>query len=110
MKIQHPLSKDRVLNYETLCGPENALFYRGKVVGRTEINLPDYWAELIDPMTVSVHLTPIGAHQDIIVKRVGQNKVWLQTKSGIPIHCYYLILAERRDIPKLVSDQPLTGD
>ncbi len=109
MKVNHPSKENFVLEYESLCGPENAVFYRGKIVGKNEINLPEYWSDLIDPMTVSVHLTPIGAHQDIIIKRVGQNKVWLQSRSGIPIHCYYLILAERRDVPKLIPEQPLTG-
>ena len=108
MKIQHPLTQGYCLNYESLSGPENAVFYRGKVAGKTEIALPNYWTELVDERTISVHLTPIGAHQDIIVKRVGQNRVWLQSKSGIPINCYYMVIGERRDVPKLVPEQPLT--
>jgi hypothetical protein len=108
MKIKHPTIKDYNLNYESISGPENAVFYRGKVLGKTEINLPQYWTELVDETTISVHITPIGAHQDIIVKRVGQNRVWLQSKSGIPIHCYYLVMGERRDVPKLIPEQPLT--
>lgn len=87
----------QTLDYKSLCGPENAVFYRGKIVGKTEIILPNLWKDMVDSTTVSVHLTPIGAHQDIIVKRVGQNKVWLQTRSGIPIHCYFLVIAERTD-------------
>jgi len=93
-------NKEQTLNYQSLCGPENAVFYRGKNVGKTEIRLPDLWKDMVDLTTVSVHLTPIGAHQDIIVKRVGQNKVWLQTRSGIPIHCYFLVIAERIDFPQ----------
>jgi len=110
MKIQHPTNQGYSLNYENLCGPENAVFYRGRITGKTEINLPNYWSELVDERTISVHITPIGAHQDIIIKRVGQNRVWLQSKSGIPIHCYYLVIGERRDVPKLVPEQPLTSE
>lgn len=104
MKIQHPLTKGYSLNYESLSGPENAVFYRGKVTGKTEITLPNYWTELVDERTISVHITPIGAHQDIIVKRIGDNKVYLQSKSGIPINCFYHIFATRRDVEILITE------
>ena len=48
-----------------------------------------------------MQLQPIGAHQDIIVKRIGENKIFLQSKSGIPIDCFYHVYAERVDVPKL---------
>ena len=33
------------------------------------IKLPDYWKDLVDVESISVQLQPIGAHQDVIVKR-----------------------------------------
>ena len=80
------------------------MYYRGRVLNRTEIELPEYWTKLIDETTITVSLTPIGAHQDIIVKRIGDNKVYLQSKSGIPINCFYHIFATRRDVEILITE------
>jgi hypothetical protein len=80
------------------------VYCRGRVLNRTEIQLPEYWTKLIDETTITVSLTPIGAHQDIIVKRIGDNKVYLQSKSGIPINCFYHIFATRRDVEILITE------
>jgi hypothetical protein len=80
------------------------VYCRGRVLNRTEIELPEYWTKLIDETTITVSLTPIGAHQDIIVKRIGDNKVYLQSKSGIPINCFYHIFATRRDVEILITE------
>lgn len=101
MQIKHPTTEDYNLNFEGLIGPENAVFFRGRVSGRDKINLPDYWPDLVETGTISVHLTPTRSHQDIIVKGIGENKVFLQSKGGLPIDCYYLIIGERKDVPKL---------
>ena len=106
MKIQHPLKRNYNLNHASLFGPENAVFVRGRVTSKTEIILPEYWTEFVDERSISVHLTCIGAHQDVIIKRVGQNRIWLQAKGGMPIDCYYLVIAERRDVPKLKVEEP----
>ena len=42
--------------------------------------LPDYWKDLVDINSITVQLQPIGAHQDIIVKRWDAEKVELQSK------------------------------
>jgi hypothetical protein len=106
MKIPHPLKRDYTLNHSSLFGPENAVFLRGRITSQTEIALPEYWSEFVEERSISVHLTSVGAHQDVIVKRIGQNRIWLQAKGGMPIDCYYLVIAERRDIPKLKVEQP----
>ena len=102
--IDHPTKPEKKLIHSCLEGPENAVYYRGKVLNRTEIELPEYWTKLIDETTITVSLTPIGAHQDIIVKRIGDNKVYLQSKSGIPINCFYHIFATRRDVEILITE------
>ena len=43
-------------------------------VTKTEIILPTYWKELVDWTTITVNLTPIGAHQNVIVKRIDEEK------------------------------------
>lgn len=110
MKINHPLIKDYTVNLENLIGPENAIFFRGRVTGKNEINLPSYWEELVVPSTITVHLTHIGANQNAIIKRIGENKVFLQSSNGMPIDCYYLVMGERKDVPKLKVQQGLDKD
>ena len=87
MQIKHPSIKNYNLNLEGLIGPENAVFHRGRVISQKEISLPTYWEDLVEETSISVHLTPVGAHQNIIVKRIGENKVHLQAHGGMPIDC-----------------------
>jgi hypothetical protein len=101
--IDHPSKEGKKLVYACLEGPEHSVFVRGRITNRTIINLPDYWKDLVDESTITVQLQPIGAHQNIIVKRVGQNQVHLQGH-GLPIDCYYHIFAERKDIEKLETE------
>ena len=101
-KIDHPLDpKNKDLIYSCLEGPEIGVYIRGRITNRTEIELPIYWKELVDRNSVSVQLQPIGAHQNIIIKRWDEKKVYLQTQGGMPIDCFYHIYAERKDVPKL---------
>ena len=68
--------------------------------GRTKkklIYLPEEWEKLVDLSTVTVHLTEVGAKQNLIVKRVQGLEVHLQTQ-GIPVDCYYMIVGDLLDI------------
>lgn len=102
--IDHPTKPGMKLEYGCLEGPEHSVYCRGKVLNSDYIELPQEWTGLVDETTITVSLTPIGAHQDIIVKRIGENKVFLQSKGGIPIHCFYHIFGTRKDIPRLVTE------
>jgi hypothetical protein len=102
--IDHPTKPGMKLEYGCLEGPEHSVYCRGKVLNRDYIELPLEWTGLVDDTTITVSLTPIGAHQDIIVKRIGENKVFLQSKGGMPIHCFYHIFGTRKDIPRLVTE------
>ena len=107
MKIKHPLLENYELNFNTLFGPENAIYHRGRVISKNEISLPNHWEDLVDPSTISVHLTPIGAHQNIIIKRVGDNKIYLQNQGGMPVDCYFFIIGARKDVPPLKAEQSI---
>lgn len=102
--IDHPTKPGMKLEYGCLEGPEHSVYCRGKVLNTNYIELPEVWKGLVDENSITVSLTPIGAHQDIIVKRIGENKVFLQAKGGMPIHCFYHIFATRKDIPQLVTE------
>jgi hypothetical protein len=102
--IPHPTKEGKQLVHTCLEGPENGVYVRGRLLNKTEIELPEYWTGLVDETTITVSLTPIGAHQDIIVKRIGDNKIYLQAKPGIPVNCYYHIFGTRKDVPRLVTE------
>jgi len=102
--IPHPTRDGYRLRHTCPEGPSNDVYCRGKVVNKKEIILPTYWKGLVDWTTITVNLTPIGAHQNVIVKRVDEEKVYLQSNGGIPINCYYHIFAERADGERLIPE------
>jgi hypothetical protein len=102
--IPHPSKEGWRLRHTCPEGPSNDVYVRGKVLNRNEIQLPSYWKDLVDWTTITVSLTPIGAHQDVIVKRIDEDKIYLQSKGGMPIHCFYHIFAERADGERLISE------
>ena len=102
--ISHPTKEGWRLTHACVEGPEAAVYIRGRVTNRTEIELPLYWKELVDIQSITVNLTPIGAHQDVIIKRWDENKIYLQAKGGMPIDCFYYIMAERKDTEKLIPE------
>ena len=54
--------------------------------------------------SITIQLTPIGSHQDVIVKRWDDETIYLQSNGGMPIHCFYHVYAERKDIGKLIVE------
>jgi hypothetical protein len=104
--IPHPTKEGWRLRHTCPEGPYNDVYIRGRIKNKNIISLPEYWKELVDDSTITVSLTPIGAHQDVIVKGISDNKVFLQSKGGIPINCYYHIFAERKDGESLISEYP----
>jgi len=101
--IPHPTKEGWRLTHTCVEGPEAAVYIRGRVRSN-EIILPEYWKGLVDVNTITVNLTAIGAHQDIIIKRWDDEKVYLQSKGGMPIDCFYHIMAERIDTEKLIPE------
>jgi hypothetical protein len=92
------------LRYACIEGPEVGVYFRGRLTNRTEIELPLYWKDLVHIDSISIQLQPIGAHQNIIVKRVDEKKIYLQVQGGMPIDCYYHVYAERKDCNALVVE------
>jgi len=102
--IPHPTKEGWRLTHTCIEGPEAAVYIRGRVKNSLEINLPEYWKGLVNIDTITINLTAIGAHQDIIIKRWDNEKVYLQAKGGMPIDCFYYIVAERKDTEKLIPE------
>ena len=102
--IVHPSQEGMRLAHACIEGAEVAIYHRGRVRNEKEILLPDYWKDLVHMNSISVQLQPIGAHQDIIIKRWDTEKIYLQSKSGVPIDCFFHVYAERKDINPLVVE------
>jgi hypothetical protein len=101
----HPsLGYGHRLRYACIEGPEVGVYFRGRVKNQTEIILPDYWKDLVHTDSISVQLQPVGSHQNVIVKRWDESKIYLQSNGGIPIDCFYHVYAERKDVNALIVE------
>ena len=102
--IPHPTKEGHRLRHVCLEGPEAGVYIRGKLKGTT-ITVPEYWKGLVDESTISVHLTPIGSHQELYVKSIEWGrKIEIRNGAGGPIECFYLIQGERKDGEKLIPE------
>ena len=101
--IPHPSPHKEGMRLVHACleGPENGVYFRGRVTNRKEIFLPPYWKDLVDWTTITVNLTPVGSHQSVIVKRFDEDKIYLQSNGGMPIDCFYHVYGTRKDIAPL---------
>ena len=103
--IQHPTKGEGWrLRYACIEGPEVGVYFRGRVRREKVIVLPKVWKGLVHTNSISVQLQPIGAHQDVIIKRWDDEKIYLQSMGGMPIDCFYHVYAERKDINPLITE------
>ena len=76
------------------------LITRGRLTKSNSLDLPIEWKEIIDPDSVTVHLTQIGTSQDLIVYDYifFENKIFVRSGLGsdIMIDCYYVVFADRK--------------
>ncbi len=72
------------------------------------IKLPYYWKDLVDDETITVHLTPIGSHQNLCytVSRGRELSIIVNPHNfeAYNLRCSYVVYAERKDVPKLVVE------
>jgi len=105
--LKHPTKDGYRLRYACIEGPEAGVYVRGRVNnGKNVIDLPDYWRGLVDYETLTVQLTAVGSHQNVIVKRISpiEQKIYLQAQGGMPVDCFYHIFAERKDVNRLIVE------
>jgi hypothetical protein len=102
--IPHPSREGWRLRHTCPEGPTNDVYIRGRVTSSNEIDLPPYWKDFVYPESITVSLTPVGSHQDVIIKRIDSRKVYLQSKGNMPIDCFYHIFAERKDGERLIPE------
>ena len=102
--IPHPSREGYRLAHACIEGAEVGVYHRGRVRNKKEIELPAYWKDLVHVDSISVQLQPIGAHQNIIIKRWDDEKIYLQSHGGMPIDCFFHVYAERKDINPLTVE------
>ena len=105
--IQHPTKDGHRLAHACIEGPEVAVYTRGRVCnGKNVIDLPEYWDGLVDYESLTVQLTALHSHQNVIVKRISpiERRIYLQSQGGMPVDCFYHIMAQRKDVPNLVVE------
>ena len=103
--IVHPsLGQGNRLAHACIEGAEVGVYHRGRVKNEKVIILPSYWKDLVHETSISVQLQPIGAHQDVIVKRWDSEKIYLQARGGMPIDCFFHVYGERKDINPLTVE------
>jgi hypothetical protein len=98
--IAHPTREGYRITYGCLEGPEHAVYHRGRT-NSDIIELPEYWSELVDVDTTTVQLTPNGEYTPHWVESVDGNQIRIKSESG-NIDCYFLVHAERQDVPKIL--------
>ena len=101
--IEHPTKEGKRLIHGSLEGAEHGVYVRGKLDGSDEIELPDYWKELVDEDSITVQLTAIGKKQDLWVKDIENNRVFVGSSTN-QVKCFYFIQAERKDVEKLIVE------
>ena len=107
--IDHPTKPNMKLIHGSLEGPENGVYVRGYTTSNI-INLPDYWTGLVDEDTITVQITAKGKNshgkiRNYAVEYVDIHNVILTTDSEDYIYSlYYYIQAERKDVPKLITE------
>jgi len=103
--IKHPTKEGYRLRHVSLEGPEIGVYYRGSLKGENVIQVPDYWEGLINPETITVNLTPVGAYQELFVEKIEWGKnIIISNREGSGINCYYTVYAERKDLEKLTVE------
>lgn len=109
--IPHPTKEGWRLRHTCPEAPSNDVYVRGRITNKTIIQLPDYWEKFVDTQSITVSLTPVGAHQDVIVKRIDKTQICLQAKGGMPIDCFYHVYGTRTDGENLIPEyKGLTPD
>ena len=101
--IKHPTKENHRLRYVCLEGPEGGVYHRGILKDSEVIELPDYWKDLVDTKTITVHLTPIGVYQ-YLYYTVATNKIIVKNHGNLPTHCSYIVYGERKDGESLIPE------
>jgi hypothetical protein len=107
--IEHPVKgKPWRLRYGVLEGPEHGVYFRGQTTENV-IELPDYWNGLVHENSYTVNLTPIGKPIQHFVVKIENHKIYIDSENG-EVNTFYYIVAERKDVPKVLLEYKPTKE
>ena len=99
--FDHQKRDKKKLKYMSLSGPENGVYYRGKLKGSKTIQLPEEWEWIVDEESITVQLQPIGdRHFHLNVVEFNNKEIHIMEADDKPIDCFYHVYGERKDIPR----------
>lgn len=106
--IPHPSvgKEDKRLLHACLEGPEIAVYTRGKT-SSSVIPLPDYWKDLVDENSITIQLTATNSDQTLFVHHKQGFEICVWGNNNMPY--YFLVMAERKDVPQLQVETPIKG-
>ena len=103
--IEHPSKKGWRLRHTCLEGPEIGVYVRGKLEDKSEIILPDYWRDLVDPDSITVQLTSEKVFQELTYEVMDWGtRIQVKNERGGAINCSYLVNAMRKDLKPLITE------
>lgn len=105
--IPHPSKPGFTLRHGSLEGPENGVYLRGRS-SEICVHFPDYWSDLVDADTITVHVTPVGGGS-LHVKHWDHEGFTIGYGWHRPREYTWVAFAERKDVPKLKLEQPVSG-
>jgi hypothetical protein len=107
--IKHPIKGEPWrLRYGVLEGPEHGVYFRGQTTENV-IELPDYWNGLVHENSYTVNLTPIGKPIQHFVVKIENHKIYIDSENG-EVNTFYYIVAERKDVPKVLLEYKPTKE
>jgi hypothetical protein len=74
---------------------DELLVIRGRITNKNCISIPEEYHSILEENTITISVTPIGSHQNIIIKRITGYEIYLQSNGGLPIDCFYHIFAKK---------------
>jgi hypothetical protein len=99
--IDHPTKQNKKLVHVALEGPENGVYVRGRLTNKKVIDLPDYWSAFVDEESITVNLQAIGKSQNLFIKEIKNNQIFIENSIDEFIDCFYHVYGSRKDIEKL---------
>jgi hypothetical protein len=103
--IPHPSKEGHRLRYICLEGPEAEVYFRGKLINKSTIELPEAWKGLVDPDTISVSLTAMGVYQELYVESIDWgSKINIKNNASGPINCTYVVYGTRKDTARNIAE------
>lgn len=113
--IPHPLDSSLRLIHSVTETDRREVHYTGRAKienGKSIVSLPSFYASLVRPDSERVFVQPIGKIRDVYYMGMNHQRMEMYFETDATSHCefFWLLLAERADIPPLIVERRLDED